>query len=380
MEYTSTYQAAATVSELVESHFARHIGLANNNGEQGVAPLPDRQSIESMIDAAFWASLRKEEGHSPKISLAYLPPGHAASALMFRHPLPLTPTLLTKIAPGVERAGIHLGVWKFDDELMIWGTTQIIPNFCFVLDVSEPALLVIKHRRISGFGKFSNVAVLKGDQVKVVDERIASLPDSPAMVRALLDQEILSSWNDPINVLIQLAVSMRAHGRGGSLIMVDAASQSWSDSVIKPMQYGLDPAFCGLGKLIRQQESNVSELYWLSALQREVDHLSGLTAVDGATLINSNFQLLAFGAKLGRAQGKPQVGDVALIEPVIGGEQVVVHPGRIGGTRHFSVAQFVNDEHRSLGLVASQDGHFTVFTWSEMQQRVLAHRIDTLLL
>ncbi|PST82652.1 hypothetical protein C7T94_08295 [Pedobacter yulinensis] len=380
MKYRSTYEAAATVSEVVEKHFSRHIGAANDSGEQGVAPLPDRKSIESMIDAAFWASLRREEGHSPKISLAYLPPDKAMGALIFQHALPLTPTLLTKIAPGVERAGIHLGIWKFEDELMIWGTTQIIPNFCFVLDVSEPALLVIKHRRISGFGKFTNVAVLKGDQVKVVDERIASLPDSPPLVKSLLDQAGVSSWNDPTNVLIQLAVSMRAHGRGGSLIVVDAASASWSDSVIKPMQYALDPAFCGLGKLIRQQAGNVSELYWISALQREVEHLSGLTAVDGATLINSNFQLLAFGSKLGRAQGKPLVGDVALIEPVVGGEQVVVHPGKIGGTRHFSVAQFVNDEHHALGLVASQDGHFTVFTWSDTQQRVLAHRIDTLLL
>ena len=37
------------------------------------------QAIEAITDAAFWASLRREEGYSPKISLAFLPPEQAAS-------------------------------------------------------------------------------------------------------------------------------------------------------------------------------------------------------------------------------------------------------------------------------------------------------------
>ena len=40
---------------------------------QRLAP-PDAEDIEAIIDAAFWASLRREEGYVPKISLALLPP------------------------------------------------------------------------------------------------------------------------------------------------------------------------------------------------------------------------------------------------------------------------------------------------------------------
>jgi len=35
-----------------------------------VATSPDAATIEAIIDAAFWASLRREENYAPKISLA----------------------------------------------------------------------------------------------------------------------------------------------------------------------------------------------------------------------------------------------------------------------------------------------------------------------
>ena len=38
--------------------------------------LPEPDVIERMINATFWASLRREEGYVPKISMAYLPPEH----------------------------------------------------------------------------------------------------------------------------------------------------------------------------------------------------------------------------------------------------------------------------------------------------------------
>ena len=124
------------------------------------------------------------------------------------------------MAPGVERGGIHIGVWHDGYDLHIWGTTLNIPNYCFVVDVSEPGLLVIKHRRIYGFGKYTNVAVLKGDQIKIVDDKTAIITDFPPMLLSLLDLTVHSYWNDSANILIQLAVSMRAHGRGGAVLVV----------------------------------------------------------------------------------------------------------------------------------------------------------------
>src|SRR6266446_1579465 len=250
-----TYQAARAVAAAVESHFARHLAAARERGEQELASEPSAQTIEAIIDATFWASLRREEGQSPKISLAFVSSEQAGYPLIFERPLPLAPSILTKLGPAVERPGIHLGVWGTNGELHIWGATRKVPDLCFVLEVVEPGLLVVKHRRRDGFGKFANVAVLKGEQVKVVDEHGASLPDCPALLTTLLGFTAPSLHDESANVLVQLAASMRAHGHGGSLLVVPAGSETWRESIVHPILYSVAPAFSGLADLMRQDVS-----------------------------------------------------------------------------------------------------------------------------
>src|SRR6267142_161637 len=158
----TTYQAARAVASTIEEHFAHHITAARERGEDKLAPIPDRAAIEAIIDATFWASLRREEGRSPKISLAFFPHEQVPQPLIFERPLSLNPDVLTKLGPAVERPGIHLGVGRARNEslprriggaeLHVWGATRKVPSYCFVLEVIEPGLLVIKHRRLDGFG------------------------------------------------------------------------------------------------------------------------------------------------------------------------------------------------------------------------------------
>ena len=82
-----TYQAAHTASPAIERHFTTLLAAAMQRGDTDLAPAPPRDVIEAVIDAAFWASLRKEEGREPKISLAYLPPELAGQPLMFGQPI-----------------------------------------------------------------------------------------------------------------------------------------------------------------------------------------------------------------------------------------------------------------------------------------------------
>ena len=375
-----TYKAASTAAVSIEKHFARQIDSAVDRGEKNLAPKPGKHIIETMIDTAFWASLRKEEGHSPKISLAFLPPDATAQPLVFEYPLALTANILTKLAPAVERPGIHLGVWHHENELYIWGTTQDIPGFCFVLEVVEPGLLVVKHRRIDGFGKFVNVAVLKGDEIKIVDDKSIIQPDCPAMVNSLLGFEDTSAWNTTVNLHVQLAVSMRAHGRGGTLLVVPSANEKWRESIIHPITYPVSPAFGSLAKLMNQKVDEKNELIWQEELSREIDSVGGLTAVDGATIINDKNEILAFGAKITRSPGRETVKQIMVTEPILNKRASIVPPSSDGGTRHFSAAQFVYDQHDAFALVASQDGRFTIFSWSPCDQIVLAHRVDSLLI
>ncbi len=381
MTIKSTYQAASLAAPAIESHFAELVETSKHDNLGEIAPKPTQLIIEAIIDVAFWASLRKEEGSSPKISLAYLPPSLSVHPLIFEKPILLTPEVLTKLAPAAEHAGIHLGVWhQENNELYIWGTTRHIPDHTFVLEVIEPGLLVIKHRRIHGFGKFINVAVLKGDEIKIIDSLSKSLPDCPALLSSLLDFTATTDINNPLNVLIQLAASMRAHGHGGSLLVVPEGSESWRDSIIKPISYPVTPPFKELRNLLAQNIEEKSMPLWQDEVNRTVESLAGLTAVDGATIINDQMELLAFGAKIGLSSSSSPVNEILVTEPVIGTSGKIIHPSLNGGTRHLSAAQFVFDQRDAIALISSQDGRFSIFSWSPCEGLVHAHSVDALLL
>lgn len=379
-----TYQAAKTVAPVVEAHFKRQLAEARRLGEDDLAPEPNAEAIAAIINATFWASFRPEEGRFPKISMAYLSPEHAKQPMVFEHPLPLTAAVLTKLAPAVERPEIHIGVWNYGNELKVWGTSRTIPSFCFVLEDIEPGLLVVKHRRLDGIGKYANVAVLKGEVVKVIDEKGTSLPDCPALVKALL-AFTAAATNGPqhsLNVLVQLSASMRAHGHGGILLVVPSQVDRWRDSIAQPILYSITPPFSALAELVRQEVDQDDEFrrQWESAVRRAVDTIGGMTAVDGATVINDQYEVLAFGAKIRRHEGSAPVDKWVITEPVVGNLPIVVQPTEHGGTRHLSAAQFVYDQRDSLALVASQDGKFTVFAWSPCEEMVHAHRVESLLM
>jgi hypothetical protein len=371
----NAYPIAAEAAGKIHQRFSQYL-------EEGAEPpdgrkhlLPSVEDIEAMINAAFWASLRREENQIPTISLAYVPPRQSSQPLVFAHSIALGPTELARLSPAVERPGIHLGVWREGSELRVWGTTRHVPRVGFVLEVVAPGLLVVKHRRLEGPGKFVNVAVLEGDRVRLLDHQPPHLVHCPVLLSSLLGFESPSAWVESANVLVQLAVSMRNHRRGGTLLVVPTQQDGWRDSIIHPITYAVAPAYEELGRLIESgTEASSPEL------NRAVDAIAGLTAVDGATILSDRYELMAFGAKIRRREGSAPLDRVCLLEPVEGSPSAIVAPAQLGGTRHLSAAQFVHDQPDAVGLVASQDGEFTIFLWSPEDEMVHAHRITVFLL
>jgi hypothetical protein len=253
---------------------------------------------------------------------------------------------------------VHLGVWHAQNELSVWGATRGIPPLCFVVEVSAPGLLVIKHHSGEGTRKFINVAVLEGDRIKLVEESVSG-PDAPPLFKSLIEFESAAPGNHSAVAIIQLALAMRQHGHGGSLLFVPAGSDSWHSSILQPLQYAVSPPF---------------------PAGSAIDAVGGLTAVDGAVVLNNRYEVLGFGAKIVRRKGSPPVEQVILTEPIQGSKPVVVHPDELGGTRHLSAAQFAHDQRGTVAMVASQDGRFTVFEWSDCEKMVHAYRVETLLL
>src|SRR5437870_9565970 len=88
-----SYPAAGAVAVMAQAHFARHLAVARERGVADLAFEPDAASIERIINVAFWASLRREEGYVPRISLAFLPPEQTRQPLIFERRLPLAPEI-----------------------------------------------------------------------------------------------------------------------------------------------------------------------------------------------------------------------------------------------------------------------------------------------
>lgn len=354
---TAPYPAAAVAAPRVHTQLAEALAGA---APAAVRPLADVATVARALDVAFWASLRREEGVAPTISLALAPPHSVAAPLCFARPFPLAAATLSKLAPALARPGIHLGVWPEGDDLWVWGTTLDLPALTLVVEVVAPGLLVAKYRRNADASKYTNIVVLEGDSVRVLDATVSRRPECPLVVSSLFGFDSAASWVASADGLVQVAIAMRAHGRGGALILVPADDESWRTSAVAPVTYEVSPPY-------------LSPTHAASAL-------AGLTAVDGATLLDTRHRLLAFGVKLLRRKGWPAIERLLVTEPVEGRVPIEVQPVQLGGTRHLSAAQFVQDQREAVALVASQDGRFTIFSWSTTHGCVHAHRVEALLL
>jgi hypothetical protein len=342
--------------------------------------VPDERIIAQALDVAFWASLRREEGVAPTISLALAASEDVAQPLRFARPLPLAAGPLAKLAPAVKRPGIHLGVWTGPEGAAVWGTTMDLRPRTLVIEVVAPGLLVAKYRRDADATKYTNILVIEGDVVRVLDTSVPQRPDCPRVVTSLFGFESAASWVASADVLVQLAVSMRAHERGGALLVVPAGDESWRTSTASPLTYDVSPPYTELSERAASARLAHPLGQWPPDMARAIASVAGLTAVDGATVLTRDYALLAFGVKLVRRKGWPAVERILVTEPIEGQTPAEVEPVQLGGTRHLSAAQFVHDQREAVALVASQDGRFTVFSWSTSHGCVHAHRVEALLL
>lgn len=376
-----TYLAAKMVSSVLHEHFEQQVVQVGNKVKKN--PLaPEQFVIEGIIDAAFWASLRHEEGYVPKISIAFLPPTTIGeNNLVLEKTQRLTPHNLVKLSPAVILPGVHLGVWRDQDSLYIWGTTHSVPPFCFVLEVIEAGLLVVKQKNKDIGAKFINVAMLRGNQIKLVDEKQWGLfNDRPDILTALLGFPVSPEQGEDANILVEFALAMRRHGRGALMLVVPNHDEGWLKSIVQPIRYKFAPPYSVVPKDLGSDNDNRYADGYQGQLRRSIDSIAGFTAVDGATVITRDHHLLAFGTKVARVDGRKPVKQILYSEPTAGGKRALRSIAELGGTRHLAAAQFAYDQHDALAMVASQDGFFTVFAWSDKLEIVHAHRIDMLLM
>src|SRR2546426_8495217 len=249
-----SYPAARVVAKRLEARIAVS-KTAYKNGTD--APKPDAASVEEIITTAFWASLRREEGHSPRISIAFLPPEQSIRPLQFNPPVRLEAALLARLGPAVERPAIHIGVWSYAGDLHAWGVTRTVPTWCFILEVVGPGLLVVKYRRGDPSTKFANVAVLEGSDVKFIEEQPEAMSEVPPALGSLLAFYSSAGRAESDNFLVKVAIAMRALGHGGSLLVVPRTTNLWLNSIVQPITYSLIPPFPDIATFLENKQLNI---------------------------------------------------------------------------------------------------------------------------
>ena len=250
------------------------------------------------------------------------------AALRLERPFP--PESLTRVSPAVLRPGIHLGIHRQSDELWVWGATRNLPPYSFVLEVIAPGLLVVKHSRAED-AFVRRVAVLEGDRIKVIDESAAK---SLTVLPCCTSSAGIAILRTSPSALIQLAVSMREHRRGGLLLVVPSNGQQWQESTLRPITYPSSRP-SPLAELAQTDLPGVPN----SRRQRAaaVDGVAGLTAVD-ATIITERYELLRLRRQdrtpSGLGPGGPRDRDGADRRR----SAETVEPPQLGGTRHLGRA------------------------------------------
>jgi hypothetical protein len=93
--------------------------------------------------------------------------------------------------------------------------------------------------------------------------------------------------------------------------------------------------------------------------------------VDGATILDMDLRLLAFGAML--QSGQVSVGDVLCVEAGRAKAGGVTRSIReLGGARHRAAAEFCCRIQESVAFVASQDGVLTELGWQKAEEKLVA--------
>ena len=359
------------------------------------------EELTTLINVAFWASFKKEEGRSVTIAVQYAPPDKADSPFLFQHPLPYTDEHLSRISPVLQGSTVECGVWKDDtDQLVMWGlqTGGFNTEDGHPLRISsrEPGKLKL------AFGRLN--IIVTGTRILFLDNDFLSAHLPPA-----LSGKPHVGWE-----VEQILTAMSAHGCGGTFMIV-SDNDAWRFSIKEPILYAASTPFetvsvqremleflaahpygsqqeyekffrrrgpLALDEPAREEELHTIHDHFLAGqrhdvhegLVRSLAFIGQLTAVDGAVIVNDEVQVLAFGAKIKPLHARKSPEMLLVSEPATGRVPEEVSLAEFGGTRHQSAAQFVFDQRQGVAFVASQDGIMTMLTWDEGAGRVAAVR------
>ncbi len=380
---------------------------------------PSLADLRAMVQTAFFASLKREEGNPISFRLALIteqeiddfPTGsdeHKRQIKMkFPTPLPLAVETISKLAQAFDRDYTALAVEQSAEDAAIyhiWGAIYFdnskhdgfyfnsvtllghgfntgVPE-CFMVKATSIGSLTISFGR-HNMGYFEN-----GEFTQSTLSPFTQGVIQPYISRVFEGNRWFEErhyWHHYNNCLKKILFEAAARGGGGTVIFVPP-------SRVEEITPCLDAGYSFLGglkisyllnKSIEAAEADPSHSLQVGhVLERRLTALSRLSGIDGALVITSEWEVIRFGAKLRAPQkwnGNIFIGPKGFDNAVE--EEDVVFDRSKFGTRHNSAIDFVGAFPDVIAFVISEDGPIrgfvrrdeeTILCWKDLRVSIMA--------
>ena len=353
------------LKESIQPPAGYSVGLDTEKILHAPDAIPIVEQLAALVQTAFWASLEREEGRALHFKVSFMRPEAGSNSLIaFDPPISYDVRELAKLASAVGATEGALLVAPFErGELKIWGLKGYdrAPVGAKVID---PGSVVVK------FKETNVAAISRSEAVHIRDPLLTR--SSVIWSRFGAGEEGYDQWNDPrINAILQTVKRMRSLGHGGTLAIVPSTGR-WQASVKPPITYSGSTPYSPFHdpisnlKELRGKTGHTwaDEMYWWTGVKEASQALAHLTAVDGATLVTYDLDVVGFGAKLQPAPDSVEPRRIYSVDPLDHQNWITdVRMEQLGGTRHQSAARFVADQPDAIVFVVSQDGDVTALVW-----------------
>lgn len=331
--------------------------------------IPSPEHFNEIVQISFWASLRKEEGKFTNFAVAYEEKANDPWTVVFEDPKPFSVEQLAKLTPAIGNLKAAAKVYPNENgALEIWGVANYYAS-PLKIKVLEPGRIIVSYF-------IKNIAVISGEESFFIKDSLhdrsdaiwsgLGLGDSDRYFAAYVDLRVMT--------ILNALRTMRSLERGGVLLILPE-DEKWRGSITSIKYAGSPPQYAMHGLIKQHNESRSRDDYTKEGielrtriffeLERLANSLAHLTAVDGATLVSRQLDVIGFGAKI---KYDPKADDPQLIYKIdpleYDGAIGEVKLSSYGGMRHQSAAHFVAENRGAIALVVSQDGNVTAFVSS----------------
>src|SRR5437016_6035175 len=178
-----------------------------------------REQISTMVETAFWAGLRSNEGRTTRVRLVFAPPVQVPGAVSFMLPTAYDEVEIAKLSAAIPPTGC-LGVNIVKEQLQIWGLLDrsTISFDTITVETSEPGMVRVD------VGPYRPYAVLDGRSNRIL---AATGTDLAHHLRRKLQKslptedfvETQAIWHECL-ALVDLVRSILTGGHGGAVLIV----------------------------------------------------------------------------------------------------------------------------------------------------------------